>query len=355
MKQIDKSKPVLVTGANGYVASWLVKNLLDDGLTVHAAVRSPENDKKVGHLKEAAANSAGAIKFFKADLLTPGSYKAAMEGCELVYHTASPFTTDVKDPQKELVEPAVHGTENVLNSAKEVPSVKRVVITSSCAAIYTDASDCQKAPGGVLTEEVWNTTASLNYQPYSYSKTMAEKKAWEISESQSQWDLITINPCLVIGPALNPHNTTSESVNILKMLGGGDMKMGAPKMGSGLVDVRDVAEAHFKAGFTPDAKGRYITCGHNTDFLEMGTVLLPKYGDKFPLPKTALPKWLLMLIGPMTNKLFTRKFIRNNVNVPWKADNSKIKRELGITFRPMQKTMEEAFQVLIDEGILSPK
>lgn len=355
MTQIDKSKPVLVTGANGYVASWLVKRLLEEGLTVHAAVRSPENDKKVGHLRELAADSKGQLKFFKADLLAPNAYLEAMEGCELVFHTASPFSTSVKDPQKELIEPAEQGTANVLNTANAVSSVKRVVVTSSCAAIYTDAIDTVNAPGGRLTEDVWNTTASLDYQPYSYSKTLAEKKAWEIAESQNQWDLVTINPSFVLGPALNPQGSTSESINILKMLGGGDMKMGAPKMGVGVVDVRDVAEAHYRAGFTPQAQGRYITSAHNSDFLEMGTVLLPKYGEQFPLPKKALPKWLLMLIGPMTNKLFTRRFIRNNVNIPWRADNSKIKQELGMSFRPLQQTMEDAFQVLIDEGMLQPQ
>jgi len=355
MKQIDKTKPVMVTGANGYVASWLVKKLLDDGLTVHAAVRQPENEEKIGHLKKMATDSKGCIKFFKGDLLTPGSYKEAMENCELVYHTASPFTTDVKDPQKELIEPAVHGTENVLNSANEVPSVKRVVVTSSCAAIYTDAIDTVNAPGGKITEEVWNNTASLEYQPYSYSKTLAEKKAWEIEKNQEQWDLVTVNMCLVLGPALNPKHTTSESINILKMLGSGDMKMGAPKLGVGIVDVRDVAEAHFKAGYMPEAKGRYITAAKETDFLEMGTVLLPKYGDTFPLPKKALPKWLLMVVGPMANKLFTRRFIKNNVNIPWKADTSKIKNELGMSFRPMKNTMEDSFQALINEGILEPK
>ena len=353
--KIDKTKPVMVTGANGYVASWLVNDLLKEGLTVHAAIRNPDNDKKIAHLKEAAEKTSGTIKFFKSDLLEPGSYKEAMEGCELVFHTASPFTTDVKDPQKELIDPAVNGTENVLMSANEVPSVKRVVVTSSCAAIYTDATDCQKAPNGVLTEDIWNTTSSLEYQPYYFSKTLAEKKAWEIEKNQDQWDLVTINMSLVLGPAMNVENATSESINILKMMGGGDMKMGAPKIGAGLVDVRDVAMAHVKAGFTPEAKGRYITSGHNTDFLEMGTTLLPKYGDKFPLPKKALPKWLLMIVGPMTNKLFTRKFIRNNVNIPWKADNSKIKKDLGIEFRPMKETMEDSFQVLIDQGILKAK
>jgi len=354
MTNINKTNPVMVTGANGYVASWLVKKLLADGLTVHAAVRNPKNDKKVGHLKKVAENMPGTLKFFKSDLLTPGSYKEAMEGCELVFHTASPFTTDVKDPQKELIDPAVNGTANVLNTANDISSVKRVVLTSSCAAMYTDAVDTVNAPGGKLTEDVWNKTASLDYQPYSYSKTLAEKKAWELAENQNQWDLVTINPAFVLGPALNPHSS-SESINVLKMLGGGDMKMGAPKMGVGVVDVRDVADAHYKAGFTPTAKGRYITAAHESNFLEMGTVLLPKYGDKFPLPKRALPKWLMMIVGPMTNKLFSRQFIRNNVNVPWRADNSKIKNELGINFRPLQETMEDAFQVMIDEGLLKAK
>lgn len=355
MTQIDKTKPVLVTGATGYVAGWLVKKLLDEGITVHAAVRNPDKKEKTQHLDKVAATSKGSIKYFKSDLLEKGSYVEAMKGCELVFHTASPFVTDVKDPQRDLIDPAVIGTQNVLETANQTPSVKRVVITSSCAAIYTDAIDCQNAPGGVLTEEIWNTTSSLEYQPYSYSKTLAEKKAWEIAEKQSKWDLVTINPSLVLGPPLNVKSNTSESFTILKQMGDGSFKAGAPKMGIGMVDVRDVADAHYKAGFTPEAKGRYITSAHSTNFYEMGMALQPKFGKNFPIPKKALPKWLLMLIGPMANKLFTRKFIRNNVNVEWKADNSKIKNELGINFRPMQTTMEDGFQVLVDQKIIKSK
>lgn len=355
MITIDKTKPVLVTGATGYVASWLVKKLLDEGFTVHAAVRNPKKKEKLAHLDKIAENSSGKINYFKSDLLDKGSYAEAMRGCELVFHTASPFTTDVKNPQKDLIEPAVLGTENVLESASKTPSVKRVVLTSSCAAIYTDAIDTQKAPKGYLTEDVWNTTSSLDYQPYSYSKTLAEKKAWELAGKQSQWDLVTINPSLVMGPPLNPHATTSESFNIIKQLGDGTMKMGAPKMGIGLVDVRDVAEAHFLAGYTPQAKGRYITSAHNTNILEMGLALQPKYGKDYPLPKKALPKWLLLLVGPFVNKMLTKRYVKNNINVEWKADNSKIKNDLGIAFRPLQTTMEETFQVLVDENILKSK
>lgn len=352
MTQIDQSKPVLVTGATGYVAGWLVKKLLEQGFTVHAAVRNPDNQEKIAHLNQLAESTSGAIKFFKSDLLQDGSYKEAMEGCELVYHTASPFINDVKDPQKDLIDPAVKGTTNVLETANQVSSVKRVVVTSSCAAIYADAIDCQKGPNGMLTEEMWNTTSSLEYQPYSYSKTLAEKKAWEIANQQSQWDLVTINPSFVMGPALNPKTNTSESLNVLKQMGDGTFKSGLPKMGVGVVDVRDVGEAHFLAGMTPSAKGRYITSAHNTNFLEMGLILQEKFGADYPIPKKALPKWLLMIVGPMANKLLSRRFIKNNVNIEWKADNSKIKNELGIHFRPLKETMEDAFQVLVDEKII---
>jgi len=352
MTKIDPSKPILVTGANGYVASWLLKRLLEEGHTVHAAVRNPNNKEKLQHLDTLADNSKGSIKYFAADLLTDGAYKEAMEGCELVYHTASPFTSNFNDPQKDLVDPAVKGTANVLNSAKEVSSVKRVVLTSSCAAIYSDAVDCKEAPNGELNEDMWNTHSSLNYQPYSYSKTQAEKKAWEIAESQSQWDLVTINPSLVMGPPLNPGATTSESFSILKSMGDGSFKTGAPKLGIGMVDVRDVAEAHFQAGFTPNAKGRYITSAHNTNFLEMSLALKDKYGDKYPTAKSAIPKWLIVLIGPFIDKSLDRKFLRRNVNIEWKANNSKIKKQLGISFRPLKTTMEESFQVLIDEKVI---
>ncbi len=355
MKELNKNNPVCVTGANGYVASWIVKKLVEQGINVHAAVRNPSNMNKVGHLIEIGKLGPGSVTLFKSDLLEQGSYENAMKGCEVVFHTASPFTLDVTDPQKQLVDPAVKGTENVLHSASKTPTVKRIVLTSSCAAIYTDAVDCAKAPRGVLTEDVWNTTASLTYQPYSYSKTMAEKKAWELVELQNQWDLVVMNPSFVMGPSLNPKYSTSESTNVLKMLGNGEMKMGAPKMGVGVIDVRDLADAHIAGAFTKEAKGRHIISAHNTNYVEMGRSLLPKYGQSFALPKKALPKWLLLLVGPMVNSLFTRKFIKNNVNIEWKADHSKAKKELGISFRSLQETMEDGFQNLIDAGMLANK
>jgi len=355
MTTINKNKPVLVTGANGYVAGWLVVKLLEEGCTVHAAVRDPDNEEKIHHLHELAEEHTGTIHFFKTDLLEEGSYAEAMEDCELVFHTASPFTSDYSDPQRDLVDPAVLGTKNVLNQATKTPGVKRVVLTSSCAAIYTDCTDLEITPGKVFTEGVWNSTASLDYQPYSYSKTMAEKTAWELQKQQEQWDLVVINPALVMGPPLNPKATTSESFTILKQLGDGSMKSGVPNIGLGVVDVRDVATAHYQAGFRPEAEGRHIICGHNTSLLELARALEPRYGDKFPIPTRAIPKWLITLVGPIMDKTISRRFLKNNINCSWRADNSKSKESLGLTYRPLQETMEDAFQALVDSGVFVEK
>jgi nucleoside-diphosphate-sugar epimerase len=345
--------PVLVTGATGYVAGWLVKRLLEEGHTVHATVRQPDRQEKRAHLDELGEKLPGTLKIFQADLLQEGSFARAMEGCSVIFHTASPFTLNVEDPQKELIDPAVKGTENVLQQAQKTPGVERVVLTSSCAAIYTDASDTQQAPEGGLTEAHWNETASLDYQPYSYSKTLAERRAWEIADDQEQWDLVTINPSFVLGPALQQREVTSESYNVLRQLGDGTMKQGVPRMGIGLVDVRDVAEAHYRAAFKPAAQGRYITSAHNTDFLEIAQQLLPRYADQYPLPRKALPKWLLLLIGPLVDKAFSRKMIRRNVNVPFRVNNQKITQELDLHFRPMRETVEDSFQYMIDRGFFT--
>jgi len=354
MTDIDPQSPILVTGATGYVAGWLVKRLLDEGHTVHAAVRDPDNPDKLRYLDALSAEAPGSIRYFESDLLDDGSYHDAMAGCELVFHTASPFTSDYVDPQKQLIEPAQLGTRNVLEEANRTPTVKRVVVTSSCAAIYGDNADLSSTPNGVFTEEVWNTSSSLAHQPYSYSKLLAEREAWKLHDAQDRWDLVTINPSLVAGPGINP-NATSESFNLIKQFGDGRLKSGAPRMGLGVVDVRDLADAHVKAGFTPAANGRYIVSGHDSDLAELAEILRKHFGDGYPIPKKVTPKWLVWLFGPMINKMLTRKVVSRNIGLPWHADNSKGRRELGITYRPLEQTIVEFFQQLVDAGAFVSK
>lgn len=348
-QRIDRQAPVLVTGATGYVAGWLMKRLLEDGLTVHAAVRDPDNEAKVAHLKTLADQSSGTLHLFAADLLKDGSYAAAMADCQLVYHTASPFTMKVSDPQKELVEPAVSGTRNVLNQAQQTASVRRIIVTSSIAAVCGDNADLEHASGDHFTEGDWNTTSSPDHNPYSYSKVQAERAAWKIAESQDRWDLITINPGLVIGPALNP-NATSESFNLIANFGNGKMRFGVPDYGVALVDVRDVAEAHYQAGFRPEAAGRYLVTANNTSFPEIGRILKQQFGRRYPFPPFTSPKPIVWLVGPLLDSSLTRRNVSRNVGYPMKADSSRSRRELKIEYRPMAESLKEMFQQLIDLG-----
>lgn len=205
--QIDVSRPVLVTGATGYVAGWVVKRLLDAGLAVHATVRDPSDKRKTAHLRSLEPVS-GRLRFFAADLLRSGSFDEAMAGCQLVFHTASPYAVSVRDPQKELVDPALLGTKNVLDSVNRTPSVGRVVLTSSCAAIYGDSADLAATPRGVFDEQVWNTSSSLEHGPYSYSKVLAEREAWRMHDAQSRWQLVVVNPAAVMGPGVKPDGTS---------------------------------------------------------------------------------------------------------------------------------------------------
>ena len=347
MTQIDKTKPVLVTGATGYVAGWIVKRLLDEGITVHAAVRDPSSTEKLKYLDALAEEAPGSIHYFKTDLLEKGSYAEAMRGCELVYHTASPFTLAVEDPLKDLIEPAQLGTRNVLETANETESVKRVVVTSSCAAIYGDNADIEDKDRETFTEADWNTSSSATHQAYSYSKTLAEREAWKIAEAQNRWDLVVINPSFVLGPGINPF-ATSESFTLLKQFGNGSMKSGVPAFYIGAVDVREVADAHIKAGFTPSASGRYITSGHDSNFAEFGEILRDHFGNAYPFPKKTMPTWLVWLMGPMVDKSLTRQMVSRNVGIPWHADNSKSIRELGLTYRPLETSLTEMFQQLVD-------
>jgi nucleoside-diphosphate-sugar epimerase len=339
MTDIDPAKPVLVTGGSGYVASWIVRYLLEDGYTVRATVRNPDKPKGLEHLHALADSHPGRLTLHKADLLDEGSFTDAMQGCELVIHTASPFLIGrIRNAQEQLVRPALEGTRNVLASVDATDSVKRVVLTSSVVAIHGDNADMSGKKQ--LTEADWNTTSTENHQPYPYSKTVAEREAWAIQGRQDRWDLVTIHPGLVLGPALT---TVSVSGSMTTMQHFTDLSMaaGAPALEMGVVDVRDVARAHLSAGFTPRAHGRYITNAETISMLRIGKILRRAYGPSLSFPRIELPK-ILVKIGAPTAGL-TRKFVDLNVGWPLAFDNTRTRKELGIEFRPGQGVGHRAF------------
>ncbi|MEM1186689.1 MAG: NAD-dependent epimerase/dehydratase family protein [Planctomycetota bacterium] len=346
---VPLSSPVLVTGATGYVAGWVVERLVRRGLTVHAAVRDPENESKIEHLAALAERLPGDVRFFQADLLEPDSYADAMTGCSTVFHTASPFVLTVEDAQRDLVDPAVRGTRNVLSTASATPGVTRVVVTSSCVAVFGDNTDVRYTKTGVFTEDDWNSTSSLTHNPYAYSKTLAEREAWRIASDQNSWSLVTVNPHFVFGPGVSPRSS-SHSFHFLRQLGDGTFRSGVPAFGVAMVDVRDVAEMHVNAAFHPKAEGRYLTFAQSFSVDRIASVLRAHFGDRFLFPKRRIPKPAAWLFGPLADSSLTRKAISRNVGVEWKGDNTKSIRDFDFEYRSIETSIVEMFEQLIESG-----
>ncbi|VYS45525.1 unnamed protein product [Arabidopsis thaliana] len=270
----DGGKVVCVTGASGYIASWIVKLLLFRGYTVNATVRDPKDRKKTDHLL-ALDGAKERLKLFKADLLDEGSFELAIDGCETVFHTASPVAITVKtDPQVELINPAVNGTINVLRTCTKVSSVKRVILTSSMAAVL--APETKLGPNDVVDETFFTNPsfAEERKQWYVLSKTLAEDAAWRFAKD-NEIDLIVLNPGLVTGPILQPTLNFSVAVIVELMKGKNPFNTTHHRF----VDVRDVALAHVKALETPSANGRYIIDGPVVTIKDIENVLREFFPD----------------------------------------------------------------------------
>lgn len=342
---IDPSAPIAVTGASGFVAGWIVRYLLEAGHTVRATVRDPDKVKGLEHLHALAEDHPGSLSLHRADLLEPGSFTEALSGCELVMHTASPFLMGrIRDAERQLIRPALEGTTNVLNSVDATPSVKRVVLTSSMAAMYGDSMELAGKDG--LTEADWNDTSTAEHQPYSYSKTVAERQAWEMCGGQDRWDLVTIHPGMVFGPSLTSVSA-SGSMTTMRHFSDLSLAAGAPALSMAVVDVRDVARVHIAAGFTPSASGRYISCAEAMSILEVGRVLRAHFGKKRSFPTRELPKFMVKATAPTIG--LTRKFVERNVGYPLSFDNSRVQAELGIGFRPVEESIVQHYQQMLDD------
>lgn len=343
--------PVLVTGANGYVASWLVKRLLELGIDVHGTVRDPRDPARTGHLRTIARGRPGTLSLFRADLLDPDGFDRAMAGCPLVFHTASPLIVrDVGDPLRDLIEPATRGTRHVLEAAGRTGAVRRVVLTSSIVAIYGDAADLEQIEADRFDESHWNTTSHEGHQPYAYSKTLSERLAWKMAEEQTRWDLVVVNPGLVLGPGLG-RSTNAEGVLIMRDLGNGGHRVGAAELEFAIVDVRDVAEGHLQAGLVREAEGRYILVSETRSLIEIAGILRDRFGDRFPLPRRTVPKPMSISYAPLRG--IPRAVAKRNVGYPLRFENARAKTILGVAFRPVEETITSHFQQLLNDGLVS--
>ena len=330
------SSHVLISGATGFIAGHTIAALLADGYTVTGTVRDAINVGPTAHLR-ALPGAAERLRLVSADLLTPGAFDAHAAVADYVLHMASPFQMTVADPARDLVEPAVRGTASMLEACAKSPRVKRVVVTSSMAAV-TDEPDINH----VLTEADWNEKSSLTRNPYYFSKVSAERAAWDFQQRrQPSWSLLTINPFIVIGPA--PVKTVNESNKIFV-----DLMNGAYPAIMGLtwgfVDVRDVAAAHVRALTAPQASGRYLCAGATRSMRDVVALLrangfahtrLPRFGLDSPFGNQ------LSLLASYTQPQGVRSYLRSHLGRVPRYDTSKITRDLAIEFRNVDDSIIE--------------
>jgi nucleoside-diphosphate-sugar epimerase len=270
-----------------------------------------------------------------------------MAGCETVIHTASPFLAGANaDPQANLVRPALDGTRNVLETANTVDSVLRVVLTSSVVATYGDLAD---AAGRTITEDDWNTTSTLDHQPYPYSKTLAEKAAWEAEAAQERWKLVVVNPSFVMGPSLSNRNDGTSVDFMLNNLKG-TWKTGTLPMQTAFVDVREVAFAHVEAALRPDAAGRHLLVSEVMSLYAFGQLIEAEHPGRFGVPAREVPTFLARLLGPFLG--FSMKYISRNGGHPLSLDNTRSKERLGVNYRPLPETVRDHIAQIERDGML---
>lgn len=340
-------KTILVTGGTGYVGSWTVKLLLEQGYTVRLAVRNKSNTIKYSYLQDIALSTNGTIEIWEADLLKEGSYNDAAQGADVIMHIASPFTLRIKDPYKELVQPALDGTRNVLEAANQSSTVQRVILTSSVAAIHGDNADMHTNNLQEFTEEHYNETSTLQHQPYSYSKVLAEKGAWEIYNKQSKWDMVVINPSFVLGPPLSK-DSNSESLQLISDILKGKYRFGVPNIHFGFVDVRDVAQAHCNALNNNIAPGRHIVSGSIASIWDICSIIKNRFPNKYKLPNNTIPKFIIIALGWLFG--LKAKFLRQNIGYSLMYNTSKSINDLNITYTELEKTLVDMVNTMVSKG-----
>jgi dihydroflavonol-4-reductase len=336
---------VCVTGAAGFIASHVIIDLLDDGHVVHATVRNLGNDAKRAHLDVLKERYPGKLELFEADLLEPGSLDAALEGCDYLVHTAAAVILAAPDPQKQIIDVAVRGTENVLDSVARTPSVKRIVMTSSIAAVMSyDQQD------KTYTEDDWCTSSDKWLDPYGMGKTQSERLLWEfVDKHADRLQAVAINPSVVIGPPLAKHHIRS-SLAFIRDLVGWSYPACVP-MRLHLVDIGDVSKGHVRALTSDKAAGqRIIFSDRPMSILEISNVLSRKYKT----PVRELPK-LILYIAAYFDKRFSFRLARASANLRCEFSSDRPMELLGIKLRNTEESILEAAETMVDKRWVKPR
>jgi nucleoside-diphosphate-sugar epimerase len=337
---------VLVTGGSGFVGSHSILQLLAAGHQVRATVRSLNREGDVrGMLRQAGANPSDRLSFFIANLENDAGWSEAVAGCDYVLHVASPFPPNIPKHEDDLIVPAREGSLRVLRAARDA-GVKRVVLTSSFAAIGYG----QEPRNTPFDETSWTDTTGDDVLPYVKSKTLAERAAWDfIANEGGNLELSVINPVGVFGPVLGPDFSTS--ILLVQRLMDGAMP-GCPRLYFGIVDVRDVANLHFRAMTHPAARGeRFLAiAGDFMSISDIAKVLKTRMGAVARrVPTRQLPNWIVRIAAlrdPAVKQILPELGKRKN------ATGEKARRMLGWTPRSNEEAIVSTAESLLRLGLL---
>jgi dihydroflavonol-4-reductase len=340
-----KDTSVLVTGGTGFIAQHCILVLLQAGFRVRTTIRTPAREGEVRtHLAQGGAEPGERLSFFTADLGTDAGWAEATTECTYVLHGASPTPSGDQASEDDWIRPAVQGNLRVLRAARDA-GVKRVVLTSAFGAVGMGHRPMNRP----FDETDW-TRLTSKVAPYQKSKTLSERAAWDFLRAEGKGlELAAINPTAVLGPALGADY--SHSIRLIKNLMDG--MPGCPRVNSGFVDVRDVADLHLRAMIDPAANGqRFLAIsGRSLWFAEVARVLRDRLGDSASkVPTRTIPN-IIVRLGALTNPALRAlvPFLGLDMN----ATSEKATRLLGWSPRPAEDAIVASAQSLISLGLLN--
>ena len=336
---------VLVTGASGYIGSHIVANLLAKGRNVRAALRAPNDPERVEHLLALPVSDGGSLKVVKMDLLDADEVRAAVAGCSDVIHAAAALYVGKSNPQKDVVDPSIIGAQNICDAIDATNCVKRLVHTSSTAAIRPTKYE----DGTCFTSDSWADDATIENNAYGLAKAGAEKlvREWHANKDENTRPrLVTIHPCVVFGPPLSKRHL-GGSLSYVEALYKRTMPKSLP-VHINIVDVRDVAESHVRALTEGEPCGRYLVIGGDMWMKDVAEILRTAYPER-KWPKGVLP-YSVCIVAALFHPKMSVKWARSSLKRHCTFDATPAKQELNMTFRNPSESIIDSIPPISDNN-----
>lgn len=335
---------VLVTGANGFIGLNTVLRLLQLGYHVRATIRKDAHKKNILETLSKQVDT-GKLEFLIVDLVKDEGWLFAVQGCDFVIHTASPYPAENPKDENELLIPARDGTLRVFKFA-QMEGVKRVVMLSTIGAIF----DGHEGENRTFDENDWSDLNKTRLM-YHKSKTVAERAAWDFiksDENKSGMEMVSINPSNVFGPVLDGHHHTATEWYRTIMRA---EVPGVARTQIDFVDVRDLVEVLVKALTEPAAAGRRFICnGASIPLLEFADILHDHFSNRgYRIPNRILPDFMIRLLGLVIPKV---KAVAGQLNWKYAFSTENVRHVFGWQPYPYKQTIIDMAESLIQHGLV---